>query len=400
MAECREDMDVPGIEVRVIGEPKGKGLFAVKPFKAGDVIFEERPLVCCQFAWNADYGYASCDFCMRPLEGAEENAHRLSGKKDLILPYPQCCPTRKENHCECALCGVRYCCVQCKDEAWAQYHQVLCLRKRERDGSHKLEMLVDVWKNLHYPPETASIMLLARILATVQQAQDKDGAVHLFMQLCHQTVNEQEEIAHKLLGEQFVGQLFTLRKIMSEIFTDQSVQHWLTPEGFQSLVALVGTNGQGVGTSPLSEWVKNVSALKLPQQDKENLDRFIDKLYDDVEEVMGSFLNNEGSALYALQSACNHSCEPNAAPNFPYSNFQLVMCAVRDIAAGEEICVSYLDDCALGRSRHSRHKILRENYLFTCHCSKCESESNEIDVTSEEEGDDGNESESDEEIDD
>jgi len=44
---------------------QGKGLFAVKPFKAGDVIFEERPLVCCQFAWNAAYGYLACDFCMR-----------------------------------------------------------------------------------------------------------------------------------------------------------------------------------------------------------------------------------------------------------------------------------------------------------------------------------------------
>jgi hypothetical protein len=44
---------------------QGKGLFALKPFKAGDVIFEEKPLVCCQFAWNAAYGYLACDFCMR-----------------------------------------------------------------------------------------------------------------------------------------------------------------------------------------------------------------------------------------------------------------------------------------------------------------------------------------------
>lgn len=44
---------------------QGKGLFAVKPLKAGDVIFEESPLVCCQFAWNATYGYLACDFCMR-----------------------------------------------------------------------------------------------------------------------------------------------------------------------------------------------------------------------------------------------------------------------------------------------------------------------------------------------
>ena len=73
----------------------------------------------------------------------------------------------------------------------------------------------------------------------------------------------------------------------------------------------------------------------------------------------GCFLNNEGSALYPLQSACNHSCTPNAMPGFPCDNFDLVMSATQDIAAGEQICVSYLDECALERSRHSRNKILR-----------------------------------------
>ena len=96
--------------------------------------------------------------------------------------------------------------------------------------------------------------------------------------------------------------------------------------------------------------------------------------------MVGSFLNSEGSALYALQSVCNHSCDPNAMPSFPHSNFQLVMCAVRDIAPGDEILISYLDDCVLERSRHSRHKILRYSiqlynfilffFLSVCTCQK------------------------------
>jgi hypothetical protein len=56
------------------------------------------------------------------------------------------------------------------------------------------------------------------------------------------------------------------------------------PDGFQSLVALVGTNGQGVGTSPFSEWVKKVSELELPIDDKQQLDSFIDKVYEDLSE--------------------------------------------------------------------------------------------------------------------
>ncbi|XP_069679651.1 histone-lysine N-trimethyltransferase SMYD5 [Periplaneta americana] len=389
MAEFIDDsiMDDPAVEVRVIGEQKGKGLFAVKPIKAGDVIFEERPLVCCQFAWNAAYGYLACDFCMRPLEGAEENVRRLTGKKDLVLPYPQCCPTNKETHSSCPSCGVQYCSITCRDQAWNQYHKTLCLQKFSLNLSHPLEQLNEAWKHMHYPPETASIMILARMIATVRQADDPSSALNLFMQFCHQTVNEEEEIAHKLLGEQFVGQLQVLRELVSQALYSDAVQQWLTPDGFQSLFALVGTNGQGVGTSPFSEWVKKVSELELASDDKQQLDSFIDKVYEDLDEEAGGFLNSEGSALYSLQSACNHSCDPNAMPTFPHSNFQLVMTAVKDIVPGEEILISYLDECALERSRHSRHKILRENYLFTCHCSKCEAQAGDPDETSEDESD-------------
>ncbi len=37
--------------------PQGKGLFAKKPFKKGDTIFIEKPLVSSQFLWNALYKY-------------------------------------------------------------------------------------------------------------------------------------------------------------------------------------------------------------------------------------------------------------------------------------------------------------------------------------------------------
>lgn len=54
------------------------------------------------------------------------------------------------------------------------------------------------------------------------------------------------------------------------------------------------------------------------------------------------------------------------------------------IFAGEEICISYLDDCMLSRSRHSRQKELKENYLFNCTCRKCDEQKDDADVTSDE----------------
>lgn len=389
MMACKDgpvaERDDSGVEVRIIGDPIGKGLFATKTFKAGDVIFEERPLVSCQFLWNAAYGYLACDFCMRPLETAEENASRLAQNPQLSLPFPECCDTKKDSFIECPYCDASYCSRECRTSAWNQYHETVCLHSYMPDPSHPLVMLQEAWKQMHYPPETACVMLLARIIATVRQASDKEGATALFMQFCHRTMNEEEEIAHKLLGEEFQDQLEALRTLMEKSVGATEVQHWLTPEGFRSLVALVGTNGQGIGTSPLSRWVRNCDNVDLSEEERKKLNKLIDDVYDQLDKEAGGFLNNEGSGLYPLQSSCNHSCNPNAMPTFPYNNFQLVMTAVRDISAGEEICVSYLDECNLGRSRHSRIAILRENYLFTCKCSKCEEEAGEPDVTSEEE---------------
>ena len=59
---------------------------------------------------------------------------------------------------------------------------------------------------------------------------------------------------------------------------------WFTPEGFKSLLALVGTNGQGIGTSAFSRWVKNVFALELPRDERIQIDKLIERIYDDMEE--------------------------------------------------------------------------------------------------------------------
>lgn len=48
-----------------------------------------------------------------------------------------------------------------------------------------------------------------------------------------------------------------------------------------------------------------------------------------------AFLNNEGSALYSVQSKANHSCIPNVQASFPASNHVLHLVALKDIAVGE-----------------------------------------------------------------
>ncbi|XP_018584328.1 protein-lysine N-trimethyltransferase SMYD5 isoform X1 [Scleropages formosus] len=377
------------VEIRSIDKIKGKGLFARKGIRKGETIFVERPVVCAQFLWNSLYKYRACDHCMRSLETAEENARRLSGLSGLSLPYPDQCQVRPELHQCCPQCQVMYCSAECRQAALDQYHRVLCLGPSRDDLEHPINKLQEAWRNMHYPPETSSIMLMARMVASVKQARDRSHWLNLFSHFCSRTANEQEEMAHKLLGEKFQGQLALLRSLFSSALYDDHLSQWFSPDGFRSLFALVGTNGQGIGTSSLSQWVHACDALELPGQQREQLDAFIDQLYKDIEKETGDFLNCEGSGLFLLQSSCNHSCVPNAEASFPENNFLLHLTALSDISPGEEICISYLDCCQRDRSRHSRLKILRENYLFVCSCPKCISQADELDVTSEEEDDEG-----------
>lgn len=87
----------------------------------------------------------------------------------------------------------------------------------------------------------------------------------------------------------------------------------------------------------------------------------------------GHFLDVEGSGIFALHSACNHSCEPNAEVAFE-GDSTLTLRAIEDIAQGDEICISYLEPGLLRSSRNTRHAELRSvpSTRLTCAVNKNE----------------------------
>ena len=70
-------------------------------------------------------------------------------------------------------------------------------------------------------------------------------------------------------------------------------------------------------------------------------------------------MDNEGSALYPLQSLVNHSCVANTEVKFPDRNHVVGLVASKEINVGDEITISYLDLKDLERSRYSRNKYLK-----------------------------------------
>ena len=77
----------------------------------------------------------------------------------------------------------------------------------------------------------------------------------------------------------------------------------------------------------------------------------------------------QGTAFYALQSCCNHSCDPAAeAEGDPAGAARIV--AKRGIAEGEEVTLSYVDEAA---PLEARRRALAE-YGFACGCARCAAE--------------------------
>jgi hypothetical protein len=66
----------------------------------------------------------------------------------------------------------------------------------------------------------------------------------------------------------------------------EEFQWFLTSDGFRQLLALLGRNQQGVGTSSLAIWVKNCEALSIPQQAAASSDisQLIDAIYTKIDD--------------------------------------------------------------------------------------------------------------------
>ena len=93
------------------------------------------------------------------------------------------------------------------------------------------------------------------------------------------------------------------------------------------------------------------------------------------------FDDAEGFAnLYELTARMNHSCLPNTVRvSGDAASQQVRIVAVRQIRAGEEVSVSYLDTEAAGSSGgmpvRQRREYLMKNFGFRCMCLLCRRES-------------------------
>lgn len=330
-------MDGAPVQVVDLGAEKGRALVTAKPLKEGELIFTERPLLCCQLSWNRYYGHRCCDYCLKPLENPQDNARRLTNQQNLTLPDVPGAPSRNSAVPVfiCPSCKTEYCCETCLNASWNDYHAFTCCG----DQDNTFNKLEECWRACHPMPETGTVMLLVRIAAAhfcayflkSERAQHIVAALSRFVSSPIVEIQAADgdgsslSLAHRLMGPTFSGDLTRLHDLFLEVLTDmvgrtnvsaspqevlqQIGLHQLLSEfGFCSAMCLVGRNGQGIGSSSLGSWGKaseNVVNLRANPTEIKQFSSFLDQLYETIGETAGEFLNVEGVGLYERQSKLN-----------------------------------------------------------------------------------------------
>lgn len=81
----------------------------------------------------------------------------------------------------------------------------------------------------------------------------------------------------------------------------------------------------------------------------------------------------DGTGFFMTTCKINHSCDPNVFVRYaqhPQMGLVLELTALKNIAEGEELVQSYIDQSL---PKDKRQKALRD-YGFQCQCHKCASE--------------------------
>lgn len=122
--------------------------------------------------------------------------------------------------------------------------------------------------------------------------------------------------------------------------------------------------------------MENLSRMYLIHSGSNMLESQIDEVVDEQVRVMSIFSVNNfnspgGLAVYPTAARINHSCVPNTFHGFNPNLKRFTVHAVRDIAPGEEITISYMGSPATFLVRSQRVEHLRTHYGFTCTCPSC-----------------------------
>eukprot|EP00887_Chlorella_sp_A99_P006616 scaffold3.g6616.t1 len=404
-----------GLEVRDAGEGRGKGVFATQAFAEGDLLFTELPLAAIQHSFNRPAAWV-CGHCFRFLGSVEQQLGRLllavqqrqqegsdaassDGSESsggagaasaiddavlqtliggqLCLPLSDCLPLPAPVRCRGGCADEWYCSTACEAAAWERCHQLLCTGPADAAaadaGGGKGKQLVATGgaqrqQEAEQRREQAAAMTEFTDLADATNDVFRLAAVVVAITLlrAERLLAQQQQAAWLPFAVGHKGLWWECTAAPAEAATD--MRH-LAADSLALLRAalppwLAARYPALLSLERYEELLEGLPGAER-QAALQEAGPYLDAL---PEEVPGC----EGNAFYALHSCLNHSCAPSvhAWKREQDTDGSAVVLALRNIAPGEEVTISYIEEDAPLEERRAE----LADYGFVCRCSRCRDE--------------------------
>lgn len=320
-SEETPDIELPeNVKIKMTPK-KGKGLFAKKNIKKGDMLWEETQLFFVPPLANVELMKAgkACSYCGKLLS---ESSRSSVGKSVL-------------RGLDCNVCSEMWCSHACK-KTDAQLHGLLKHNvynphaktgKKIIDASSFLELqdycLKEQWNALY-----AVTIIYACILNDKTDIKGRQfrAMARVSQKIRYKALNSSAGAFDSLQG----GALFV-----------EEQQETLWQEGYKLFSKVFPKASESGHLS-----------------------------FDEFMHMMGTYnINNVDNCIFLTQSHLNHNCKPNTDVDIsPIRTQGLLVFASRDIKSGEELTTSYVNP---SHTVQQRQRELRVNWGFKCVCSKC-----------------------------
>ncbi|ELP92579.1 set and mynd domain containing protein, putative [Entamoeba invadens IP1] len=299
-------------EVKEISETLGKGVFSKKEHQVNEIIYTETPVIA-----SAKYkNYKNCClYCLKALFPNESNTYTSVFNTNVV----------KGVKCKC---GYVYCSKKCQDLDVG--HQLVC-GKLNKVVSFCTERCVS------HP------LTITKMFAKVLSATYREPTIYPFVVFHAQPLVKFDMTVEKIFVEIFGNKLETFQDFGGWKYVYRIMSSVLK---YNASTILPLNAIQMLATDPQKKVLSKEEALNW--------------------EV--SKFSVEGEGLYKYLNTLNHSCDPNCVLACTTDDFKLSLIALKDIKAGEELTISYIDN---SMNKETRLKTLMDQYNFDCKCKKC-----------------------------
>jgi tetratricopeptide (TPR) repeat protein len=359
------------ITISYINQLRGRGVFAKRDYMKSEMVYFESPLMSHRNVSEdkvLDVTFKdACSYTMKSIldiDGLKRpfdyELKAYFQKNNIGNPVFVPCPHCKDDE----LCAERYVSENIQKKAWNEYHQILCVGVN--GSTHPYKELFEKAKAMK---RTNPLFIIRMMAHMVQRAKNIAKDDTLKIKPKSQITIEAMEPYSMFITNQEVGPLDeetveVLRKILG---TDE-YNDIVSLETYRSLNGAILRNAQAL--NPVSDVHMMINATPRSKLETvlfsynanfKSTDQFLADHY-------GQSLCISGTGLFLIANSTNHSCDPNLVATSATNNYMVTMIALKDIKAGEELTISYIDKDMDYRDRQAK---LKEMYLFDCACDRC-----------------------------